>query len=594
MTTSNKRLDSLRAYMDKKNVDIYIIYSTDDHNSEYISDHFKFRDYISGFTGSAATMIILKEEAFLWTDGRYFLQAEEQLKDSGIVLCKSGEKNVKEPEDYIATVLKPGMTLGFDARTVSAEKGIILQGIVDEAAASINCNFCPADDIWENRPERPAEPVYILDTKLSGKESGEKLSELKKELNLNEKEAYILSSLDDIAWLLNLRGNDISYNPVFYSYLYIDTAECVLFINQYTISTEVSEYLNNLNITVKNYDNIFEFLTKEYSTIYCDESHTNYAVYSYIAQNAEVSSITDPTVMMKAIKNDIECNNLRYCNELDGVAVVRFMMWLEEACKSGTLDEYEVGLKIDKFRTMNEDCIMPSFDTICGYAANGAIVHYSASKDQCSVIKAEGSLLVDSGGQYYYGTTDITRTIALGHVSDEYKRNFTLVLKGTLALQNCVFPEGAKGANLDIMARQSLWQNYLNYNHGTGHGIGYFLNVHEGPVRISWNVSPKNDVLLMPGMVVSDEPGIYIENKYGIRIENMLLCKKLAENECGTFLGFEPLTYAPIDLCSIDVSLLNETDKEYLNSYHKLVFDKLSPYLNETEKQWLMEHTKAV
>lgn len=590
----NKPLNDLRNYMKKQDVDICIIYSTDYHNSEYISDYFKFRDYISGFTGSAATMVISEKDAYLWTDGRYFLQAAKQLENSGIELCKAGEKDVPEPEDYILSILKEGMTLGIDARTVPADMGNVLKNLTNETKATLKTDFYASDKIWTNRPEFPTNPIRILDEKYSGKNASGKLSEVKEALELKENEAYMLSSLDDIAWLLNLRGKDISYNPVFYSYIFMDKNETTLFVNSNSVTEEVSEYLNSLDVNIKNYNEIFSSLNKQYSSIYIDPEHSNYAVYSYASSKANVIDVSNPTIMMKAVKNEIECNNLKYCNELDGAAVTRFLMWIEKACKKDQITEYTAGIKLDSFRTDCSDCFEPSFDTICGYAGNGAIIHYSAPCLGSAEIKPENSLLVDSGGQYLYGTTDITRTFALGEVSYEYKRDFTLVLKGMLALQNTVFPVGVNGANLDIMARQYLWKDHKTYNHGTGHGIGYFLNVHEGPVRISWNVKKANDIPLQQGMVLSNEPGIYVENKYGIRIENMLLCKKVIDNDYGTFLGFEPLTYAPIDLNSIEFSLLNEDDKKALNEYHKLVYNKVSPHLNDVEKAWLAEHTKAI
>lgn len=591
---SNTALNDLRSYMQKENVDICIIYSTDYHNSEYIGNYFKFRNYISGFTGSAATMVVSMEKAFLWTDGRYFLQAGMQLENSGIELCKSGEKGVPEPEDYISGVLNENMTLGFDARTVPADMGELLSNMVKECGARIKTDFAPADSIWKDRPEFPSNLISILETKYAGKSAVDKISDVKSKLNLKDGEAYILSSLDDIAWLLNLRGKDISCNPVFYSYIYIDKDDTILFVNKKSLEDKLIDYLNEINVIYRSYEEIFSCLTKDYSSIYIDSKHSNYAVYLYAESKAEIRDIDNPTIMMKAIKNETECNNLRYCNEIDGAAVVKFLMWIENASKNGDINEYTAGLKLDSIRTECPDCFEPSFDTICGYAQNGAIIHYSATEEGASKIIAEKSLLVDSGGQYLYGTTDITRTFALGEVSSEYKHDFTLVLKGMLALQNAVFPQGVNGANLDIMARQYLWKDCKSYNHGTSHGIGYFLNVHEGPVRVSWNVKKANDIALEAGMVLSDEPGIYIENKYGIRIENMLLCKKVIENEYGSFLGFEPLTYAPIDINSIDISLLNEDDKIALNEYHKLVYDKLSPHLNECEKSWLKERTKAI
>lgn len=590
----NKPLNDLREYMKNEGVDICIIYSTDYHNSEYISDYFKFRDYISGFTGSAATVIVTENEAKLWTDGRYFLQAANELKNSGFELCKSGEKDVSEPEDYLAEMIKEGMCLGIDARTVPADMGIVLADTVKNANAKIKTDFYPSDVIWENRPLLSSNPISILDTKYSGKHAKEKLTELKEKLNLKDNEAYILSSLDDIAWLLNLRGKDIIYNPVFYSYIYLDNLNTVLFVNEKSLTDDVKQYLNELHVDVKAYEDIFTSLNKDSVAIYIDPEHSNYAVYSYADLVSEIKEITNPTIMMKAIKNETECANLRYCNELDGAAVVKFLMWIEKASEHEDITEYSAGLKLDSIRTECPDCSEPSFDTICGYAANGAIIHYSATEKNAAKIKAKNSLLVDSGGQYIYGTTDITRTFALGEVSDEYKRDFTLVLKGMLALLNTVFPEGANGANLDIMARQYLWKECKSYNHGTGHGIGYFLNVHEGPVRISWSVKKANDIPLEAGMITSNEPGIYIENKYGIRIENMMLCKKVCENEFGSFLGFEPLTYAPIDLDSIDFSLLNEDDKKALNDYHKLVYEKVSKHLNDKEKEWLEAKTKAI
>lgn len=591
---SNRRLIDLREYMKKENVDICIIYSTDSHNSEYISNHYKFRDYISGFTGSAATLVIEKNKAFLWTDGRYFLQAEAELENSDIELCKSGEKGVLEPEEYIKTVLEPGMHLGIDARTVPADMGIKLDKTCKESGAILKTNFYPSDFIWNNRPDRPAKTIKALDIKYSGYSAQNKLNDLREKLKLSEKEAYILSSLDDIAWLLNLRGSDIPYNPVFYSYFYMDNGSYTLFVSKNSTDDDLINYLESLNVHLMDYEEIYKYLSNDLEKIYIDETQSNYAIYSYASSIAKTISISNPCTMMKAIKNETECNNLRYCNEIDGVAIVRFLMWIENECKSGEIDEYTAGLKLDEIRTQNPACIEPSFETICGYEKNGAIIHYTAKAESAAKIYPVGSLLVDSGGQYLHGTTDITRTFSLGNVSDEYKHDFTLVLKGMLALQNCIFLEGATGGNLDILARQSLWQEFKNYKHGTGHGIGYFLNVHEDPVRISYNVKHSNTIPLQAGMVSSNEPGLYIENKYGIRLENMLLCKKLNENSYGSFLGFEPLTYAPIDLSSIKLELLNDTEKKYLNDYHELVYNKLSLHLNNEERAWLKDKTRAI
>ena len=590
---ANQRLNDLRNYMKQEKVDICLIYSTDDHNCEYISDHFKYRDYLSGFTGSAATMAVTSDEAFLWTDGRYFLQAAMELENSDITLQKSGEKNIPTPEEFVADYLKDGAVLGIDARVVSANTGKTLAETAREKNAFIKTDFYYSEHVWEGRPQKPANPVFILDEKYAGKSAVEKINDLKKELHLSENDAYILSSIDNIAWLLNLRGSDIHYNPVFYSYFYMDQEESALFINKNQLSDEVCRYLSGLQVNIEDYEDIFHYFTKIYAKIYCDENHSNYAIYSYIKEKGEVVSINDPVTAFKAVKNETEIQNIRYCNELDGAAVVRFIKWIREEVKHQEINEFEASLAIDRFRAENESFIEPSFETICGYKENGAIVHYSAPEEGSKALEPDGALLVDSGGQYPFGTTDITRTFSLGEISEKFKTDFTLVLKGVLNLQNGVFTEGCMGLNLDIIAREPLWQYYKDYNHGTGHGIGYCLNVHESPVNINKRL-PVGGCVMKPGMIVSDEPGLYIENEYGIRTENMLLCKKLSENEFGTFLGFEPLTYAPIDLNCIKPELLSAQEKEYLNSYHKLVFEKLSPHLNKEEKEWLKDNTKAI
>ncbi len=591
----NQRLLALQNEMKQEQIDVCLICSTDPHNSEYISDHFKYRDYLTGFTGSAATVVVTTEEAFLWTDGRYFLQAAAQLADSGVQLQKSGEKGVPTPEEFISSCLKEGMVLGINGSCVSAAEGKNLAEIAAEKKAVLKADFDYAARLWKDRPAKPARPVFLLEERYAGQSAAEKLEHLREALQLSAKDAYFLSSLDSIAWLLNLRGADIDYNPVFYSYFYMDPARSVLFVNPAQPSDDVKAYLTALPVEICDYDAVCAFFTKQYEKIYCDENSINYAVCSYLKEKGDLVFIEDPVCLQKAVKNATEIENLRYANCLDGVAMVRFLRWIEEAAKTGDLDEYEAGLALDAIRAKSDDFLEISFSTICGYQENGAIIHYSAEKESAKPIAATGSLLVDSGGQYLYGTTDVTRTFSLGgEVSEAFKNDFTLVLKGTLHLQNAVFPEGCSGVNLDILAREALWQAHKDYNHGTGHGIGYCLNVHEGPVNINKRIPKNGGCVLRPGMITSDEPGLYIENAYGIRTENMLLCKKICENAFGTFLGFEPLTYVPIDLRCINPSLLNEQEKIWLNDYHKLVYEKLSPLLNEEEKDWLKENTKAV
>ncbi len=591
----NQRLLALQNEMKQEQIDVCLICSTDPHNSEYISDHFKYRDYLTGFTGSAATVVVTTEEAFLWTDGRYFLQAAAQLADSGVQLQKSGEKGVPTPEEFVSSYLKEGMVLGINGSCVSAAEGKSLAEIAAKKKAVLKADFDYAARLWQDRPAKPARPIFLLEERYAGQSAAEKLQQLKEALQLSAKDAYFLSALDSIAWLLNLRGSDIDYNPVFYSYFYMEPDRSVLFVNPAQLSEDLKAYLAALPVEICDYDAVCTFFTKQYEKIYCDENSINYAVCSYLKEKGELVFIDDPVSLQKAVKNKTEIENLRHANCLDGAAMVRFLRWIEEAAKTGNLDEYQAGQTLDSIRAKSDDFLEISFSTICGYQENGAIIHYSAEKESAKPIAATGTLLVDSGGQYLYGTTDVTRTFSLGgEVSEAFKNDFTLVLKGTLHLQNAVFPEGCSGVNLDILAREALWQAHKDYNHGTGHGIGYCLNVHEGPVNINKRI-PKNGVcVLRPGMITSDEPGIYIENAYGIRTENMLLCKKICENAFGTFLGFEPLTYVPIDLRCINPSLLNEQEKIWLNDYHKLVYEKLSPLLNEEEKDWLKENTKAV
>lgn len=590
-----KRLQALREEMSKRGIAMYIVPTSDFHESEYVGTYFKARKFITGFTGSAGTAVITLTEAGLWTDGRYFIQAEEQLKDTTVTLYKMGEEGVPTVTEYIEKTLKDGDTLGFDGRVVNSTWGKKLEEIVTKKNGKMAVDEDLIDIIWTDRPALSKAPVRILPIQYTGKSTSEKLADVRKVMEEKNADVHLLSSLYDIAWLLNVRGNDISYVPVVLSYLALTKDDCIWFVQEEVVTEYLREYLEENHITTRPYNSFYDYVKElsEDTTVLMDASVVNYRIANSIPANTKVVNETNPSVFMKACKNEIEIENTRKAHLKDAVAMCKFMYWLKKNVGKIPMTEISASDYLESLRRQQEGCLDLSFDTICGYAEHGAIVHYSATEETSSTLQPEGLLLVDSGGHYWEGTTDITRTFALGPVTDEMKADFTRVCRSNLNLANARFLYGCTGVNLDVLARQPLWEANLDYKHGTGHGVGHILNVHEGPNGFHWG-RKSYTTPLEEGMITTDEPGIYIEGKYGIRLENELICHKGEKNEFGQFMYFENITFVPMDLDVIDPSRMNETEKKYLNEYHKAVYEKVSPLLTEEEAEWLKEYTREI
>ncbi len=587
------RLSALRNEMAKRNIAIYIVPTADFHESEYVGEYFTARKYMTGFTGSAGVAVITMTEAGLWTDARYFIQATKQLEGSTVTLYKMGEEGVPTVNEYLEKTLEEGQTLGFDGRVVNSAWGKKLEDLVAEKNGKLAVDEDLVDIIWTDRPALSAQPVRVLDFEYTGKTTKSKLADIRKEMEEKGADVHLLSSLYDIAWILNVRGNDIHYVPVVLSYLVITKEECIWFVQDEVVTDELSAYLKANNITTKPYDSFYEYV-KEISTdckVLMNKSVVNYRIQSSVPEGVEVIDDKDPSALMKAQKNEVELKNTRNAHIKDAVAMCKFMYWLKNNVGKIAMTEISASDYLEALRR-EQGAFDLSFDTICGYAEHGAIIHYGATPETDVEIKPEGLLLVDSGGQYLEGTTDITRTFAVGPVTQEMKSDFTRVLRSNLNLANVKFLYGCTGQNLDVVARQPLWEANLDYKHGTGHGVGHVLNVHEGPNGFHWGRAYNTP--FEEGMITTDEPGIYIEGAYGIRLENELICRKGEKNEYGQFMYFENITLVPFDLDAVDESQMNETEKRYLNEYHKAVYDTISPYLTAEEAEWLKTYTRAI
>lgn len=587
-----ERVNQLKNSMRDNDIDAYVVPSYDAHQSEYLAEHWKTRKWITGFTGSAGTAVITQGECGLWTDGRYFIQAEHELEGSGIKLFKMGEKGVPTVNEFLKNTVKEDSNIGLDAKVFPLR---VLNELIQEVSCkNIKIKDCDLiDEIWEDRPSMPMTKVFEHDVKYCGKSRVEKLADLREEMQKDDADYEVISSLDDIAWLYNIRGNDIHNNPYVISFTLVSKNEAILFVDDRKLDDEIRNKLENDGITIRPYEEVGEYLKRleKGTTICLDPVRTSFWLYSVIADGVNIIKKMNSTTFAKSIKNDTEIKNIKECQIKDGVAMVKFIKWLKKAAKEEKIDELSVSDKLTSFRAQIDTYVTESFDSIVAYQANAAMAHYKATPQSYSEVKAEGFLLVDSGGQYYDGTTDITRTIVLGELTEDQIEDFTYTLKGHINLARAKFLQGCTGDNLDVLARQPLWQVGKNYNHGTGHGIGFFLGVHEGPQNISLR---RNDNKLYPGMLISNEPGMYIEGKYGIRIENMILASKDYENEYGTFMRFDTLSFCPIDLGAVDVNLLTDIEKAWLNNYHKEVYEKLSIHLNEEEKKWLANETREI
>ena len=587
----SERIHALRMWF-KPNIQAFIIPSTDPHLSEYVAPHWKSREWISGFTGSAGTVVITEKKAGLWTDSRYFLQAAEQLQGSGIDLYKEMLPETPSITKFLSDELQPGESVGIDGKMFSVEQVESMQA--ELSAKNIQIVFCPdpMDELWENRPPMLESPAFVYDIKYAGKSCSEKIAAIRTELKKKSAESVMLSALDEIAWTLNLRGNDVHCNPVVVSYLLITEKKAVLFIAPEKVPEEVRNYLEEQQIEIQNYSDTEIYLSDlNSSSILMNPAKTNYSVFSSVNPQCRIIRGEAPVALLKAIRNEQEIKGIHAAMQRDGVALVKFLRWLESAVPSGTETELSIDRKLHAFRATQDLYAGESFDTIAGYKEHGAIVHYSATEESNATLHPKGFLLLDSGAQYLDGTTDITRTIALGELTTEEKTDYTLVLKGHIALAMAVFPSGTRGAQLDVLARMPLWSHKMNFLHGTGHGVGHFLSVHEGPQSIRMNENP---IVLQPGMVTSNEPGVYKGGSHGIRTENLTLVCSAGEGLFGEYLKFETITLCPICKKGIIKELLTADEVDWLNNYHQQVYEKLSPKLNEEEKAWLKEATAAI
>ena len=594
--TTKEKLSALRNLMSKQNIDAYIIPMTDAHLSEYVASHWRAIKWLSGFSGSTGTIVVTQNFAGLWTDSRYFIQAENQLKDSGIELVKLIIPHTPEYINWLNKELPINSKVAFDAKVFAVGLVKKMEAIFSRKLISINCKFDFINDIWKDRPAIPTNKIFIHDIKYAGKSSSEKVAEVNIKMKEQTIDYHLISSLDDIAWLFNIRGNDIDYNPLAISYALIYRNTATLYINSEKLTNKVKKKLTDDSITIKSYTDIYDDLKSIESekTLFTQLSKTNYALYNSIPLKCNIVDDINLTSVLKAKKNATETEHIRKTMVKDGVAMVKFLYWIEKNVGKEKITEISAAEKLKSFREEQEGFVGESFGTISGYKANGAMPHYSATKETDAELKREGLYLVDSGGQYYGGTTDITRTVTLGKLNDEEKRDFTLALKGTIDLAKAIFPYGTKGVQLDTIAREALWNNNMNFGHGTGHGVGFFLNVHEGPQAISPNAANDKSNVLEIGMLTSDEPAFYRKNKHGIRIENLILVVENQENEFGKFLKFETVTMCPIDTKPIDVNLLTKEEKKWLNNYHKEVYNNITPFLDAEHKEWLEEKTKEI
>lgn len=592
-----KRLEALRKKMRERGINAYLIPTSDYHESEYVGEYFKCRQYMTGFTGSAGTAVVTEEEACLWTDGRYFVQAAKQLEGSSVRLMKMGEPGVPTVEEYLKTVLPKGGILGFDGRVINQQMGEELEEELKEKEAVFWYQEDLVGEIWSGRPALQSEPIWILEEKYAGKGAATKLEELRETMLAAGATVHLLTSLDDIAWLLNIRGNDIPCNPVVLAYLTVDMKEAHLFIREEALNEKTGRYLENLRVRLHPYEEIYDYVkTFRGEKILLEKGFVNYTLCRSLDESNQVISGMNPEAYLKTVKNPVEMENIRRAHIKDGTAVTKFIFWLKKNIGKIPIDELSAAEKLESLRKEQEGYLQPSFGTISAYGANAAMCHYQATEESYSELKPEGLYLVDSGGQYLEGTTDITRTIALGRLTQEEREHYTLTVMGMLRLGNAKFRQGTYGMSLDYLAREPFWERGLDYNHGTGHGVGYLLNVHERPAGIHRGTTPQNlaGEILREGMLTSDEPGMYVEGSHGIRTENLLLCRKGKKTEYGQFMEFEFVTFAPIDLDAIDVSSMRREDVENLNRYHQKVYEKISPHLTEEEAAWLRECTREL
>lgn len=588
-------LKEVRSKMKKQGLDALIIPSSDPHQSEYTASHWQTRSWVSGFTGSAGTVVITMKHAGLWTDSRYFIQAEEELRDSPFVFHKLQVPHTPEHLSWLLGSLKKGATIGIDGNMFSVNQVLSMERLLKPNNIKLKTSVQVIDTCWKDRPALPTAPIFELKLKFAGQSREDKLSQICDTFSMRKTDYCLVSTLDDIAWTLNLRGSDVDCNPVFIAFLLVGATKSYLFVDPSKISKSLYKKLVADRVIIKKYEDIVDFLktASKKSRIMYDPAVTSLTISKAIHKSNTVHGDT-PSTYLKAIKNKTEIKGIRSAMVKDGVALTRLYMWLEKEVHTKKIDEVEVAEKLASFRAEQTEYYGESFGAIVGYKGNGAIVHYGAKRPTCATLKPNGVLLLDSGGQYHCGTTDITRTTTFSKPSRALKQDYTAVLKGHIAVANCVFAKGTRGHQLDLLARKALWALHKNYGHGTGHGVGHFLNVHEGPQSISPAAKGKAALPFAPGMFTSNEPGFYREGEYGIRIENLVLTIELGSSEYGTFYGFETMTMFPIDTEMISYKMLTKEEVDWLNSYHKTVYKTLAPALNTKEKKWMKDKCKSI
>ena len=589
-----ERLAALRKKMQENNVAFYIVPTDDFHQDEYVGDHFKARVYITGFTGSAGTALITETEAFLWTDGRYFIQAAKELEGSTVELMKMSEPGVPTISQFLKEHVKPGQTLGFDGRTLSMDEGTGYRDAAEKAGGAVRYDLDLIDEIWEDRPPMSDKPAWLLPVEYAGKTAEDKIRDIREKMAEAGADVHVETTPDDICWTLNIRGDDIDYFPLMLSYALITADAYHLYVDDKKLSPEIGQYLKDLGVTVHPYNDVYEDAKKISGAVMVDPNKVNYALYHNIPADCTKINVMSPEETFKTVKNPVEVSNIRKAEIKDSVAHIRFMKWLKENVGKIRITEISASDKLDEFRAEMGNFIKPSFEPISSYAEHAAIVHYAPTPETDAELKPEGMLLTDTGAGFWEGSTDITRTYVLGPITQKMKEDFTVVAISNLSLGNAVFTKGITGVALDNLARNPFWKRRMNYNHGTGHGVGYLLNIHESPASFRSRCVEGDTAILEEGMVITDEPGFYVEGSHGIRLENELLVVNDVANEFGQFMRLEPITFVPFDLDAIEPEIMTAEERAMLNDYHKKVYEITSPYLNDEEKEWLRKYTREV
>ncbi len=603
-TVIRERLCRLRAAMARKHIDYYLIPTADFHSSEYVADHFKVREYFCGFTGSNGTLVVSDDWAGLWTDGRYYIQAERELEGTGVVLFRMTDEGVPTINEYLKGQMRSGETLAFDGRVVSAKLGGGLREDLEGRGVKLLYAHDLAEEAWIDRPALPQHPLFLVGREFAGRSAAEKLSDVRGELEKKNADAWLCSGLDDICWLFNIRGNDVACSPVALSYVFVTQDAATLFIQQEELTSETNAYFDRIGVIVRDYGDVLPFLERyDFSghTVLYDRSRISYALMEKLKERTascggQTMEGADPTLVLKAVKNETELKNIHEVYLRDSAVLCKFLWWIKKNAGRQKITECSAAEKLDGMRAELPGFIELSFPSISAYGANAAMMHYEPSPTEQVLLDARGMYLIDSGGTYYGGTTDVTRTVVLGEISEEMRTHFTAVAAGVLRLANARFLRGCTGRNLDILAREPVWELNIDYKCGTGHGVGYMLNVHEGPHSIRWKrVSGEEEAELLPGMLVSDEPGVYMEGSHGIRTENILEVVTGEKNENGQFLEFRTLTWVPVDLDGIDPERMEARERRWLNEYHREVYERVAPLIEEEEiRDWLREATREI